>query len=166
MIEDPSGQGEATPRLATPEDAPEVARLLHDFNTEYDWPSPGVDVLTPRLSGLLCRGDTFAVLAGSPAVGVALVTLRPNVWYEGPVAVLDELYVEPAQRGRGIGAAVIEQFLDVARDRGVALIEINVDEPDVDAQRFYRRHGFSDTDGPDGDRAFYFYRELEDPVAP
>ena len=43
----------------------------------------------------------------------------------------------------------------------VDLIEINVDEPDVDAQRFYRRHGFRDTDGPDGDRAFYFHMELD-----
>ena len=157
---------EAAPRLATPEDAPEVARLLHDFNTEYDWPSPGVDVLSERLSGLLAGTDTFAVLAGSPAVAVALATLRPNVWYEGPVAVLDELYVEPERRSRGIGASVIEYFLDVARARGVDLIEINVDEPDVDAQRFYRRHGFSDTDGPDDDRAFYFYRELDEPDAP
>ncbi len=151
---------QAAPRLATSDDAPELARLLHDFNTEYDWPSPGVEVLAERLSGLLAGSDTFAVLAGSPAVGAALVTLRPNVWYEGPVAVLDELYVEPELRSQGIGAALVERFLDIARARGVDLVEINVDEPDVDAQRFYRRHGFSDTDGPDEDRAFYFYREL------
>ncbi len=155
-----------TPRLATPDDAAEVARLLHDFNTEYDWPSPGIEVLTERLSTLLATEDTFAVLAGSPAVAVALVTLRPNVWYEGCVALLDELYVEPELRGQGIGAVVIEHFLELARERGVDLIEINVDEPDVDAQRFYRRHGFSETDGPDGDRAFYFYRELAGSDAP
>ena len=160
MTADPSATSEATPRLASPSDAPELARLLHDFNAEYDWPSPGVEVLTDRLERLLAGDDTFALLAGSPPVAVALVTLRPNVWYEGRVAVLDELYVEPALRSRGIGAGLVELFVDLARERGVDLIEINVDEPDVDAQRFYRRQGFSDTDGPDGDRAFYFYREL------
>ncbi len=154
------------PRVATPDDAVELARLLHDFNTEFGWPSPGADVLAERLRLLLAGDETFAVLAGAPAVGLALVTLRPNVWYEGPVAMLDELYVEPALRNRGIGAALIERFLVEAAERRVALIEINVDEPDVDAQRFYRRHGFSEIDGPDGDRAFYFSLELDGPVAP
>ena len=109
----------------------------------------------------MLTGRLERLLAGSPAVAVALATLRPNVWYEGPVAVLDELYVEPALRSQGIGAALVERFVDIARARDVRLIEINVDEPDVDAQRFYRRHGFSETDGPDDDRALYFYRELD-----
>ena len=44
--------------------------------------------------------------------------------------------------------------------RGVELIEINVDEGDVDAQRFYQRHGFSATEPATGERAFYYAREL------
>jgi hypothetical protein len=46
---------------------------------------------------------TVAILAGSPAVAVALLTLRPTVWFEPSGAVLDERYVEPHLRGRGIG---------------------------------------------------------------
>jgi len=161
MVEQRRAGPDRTPRLGTAADVSEVARLLHDFNTEYDWPSPGVEVLAPRLTRLLAGPDTFVVLAGTPPVALALVTLRPNVWYEGPVALLDEMYVVPELRGQGIGSAVIEQFIEIARDRGVDLIEINVDEPDVDAQRFYRRHGFSDTDEPSGDRAFYFFQELD-----
>ncbi|MGB3409791.1 MAG: GNAT family N-acetyltransferase [Microthrixaceae bacterium] len=149
------------PRLATPEDAPQIARLLRDFNTEYGWPSPDVDVLASRLTRNLDAAETFAVLAGTPAIALALVTLRPSVWYEGPVAMLDELYVQPQLRSRGIGAAIIGRLLEVSRERGVQLVQINVDEPDIDAQRFYRRHGFSDTDGPDDDRAFYFHMELD-----
>ena len=83
------------PRLATVTDAAEVGRLLHDFNTEFDTPSPGADVLAGRLRVLLEGAETFAILAGDPAVAVALVTLRPNVWYAGRVALLDELYVVP-----------------------------------------------------------------------
>ncbi len=149
------------PRLATPRDAPQLARLLRDFNTEYGWPSPDADVVAVRLTRQLEGADTFSVVAGSPPVALALVTLRPNVWYDGPVAMLDELYVQPHLRRRGIGAAIIGRFLEIARERGVGLIQINVDEPDVDAQRFYRRHGFSDTDGPDHDRALYFHMELD-----
>ena len=88
------------------------------------------------------------------------MTLRPNVWYDGPVALLDELYVVPERRGQGIGSEMIELFVAECRARHVGLIEINVDESDVDAQRFYRRHGFSDVDPDSGERASYFLQEL------
>jgi GNAT superfamily N-acetyltransferase len=154
------GEHEWVPRLATTEDAAEIARLLHDFNTEFDTPSPGAGVLAPRLQELLAGDDTFAILAGSPAVGVALVTLRPNVWYDGRVALLDELYVAPQLRGQGIGSAIIELFMSISLERRVDLIEINVDEGDVDAQRFYERHGFSVTEPGSTERAFYYSQDL------
>ncbi|MGH8913772.1 MAG: GNAT family N-acetyltransferase [Acidimicrobiia bacterium] len=147
-------------RLATVEDAGEVARLLHDFNTEFNTASPGVSVLTPRLTSLLAGVSAFAVLAGDPSVSVALVTLRPHVWYEGPVAILEELYVAPELRDRGIGSTVIDLVLSTARARGVELVEINVDESDVDAMRFYERHGFTAVEPTTGEGAFYFHQEL------
>lgn len=150
----------AQPRLAPVEEAGEVARLLHQFNTEFDTPSPGVEVLTDRLRRLLVGDNTFAILAGRPAVGVALVTLRPNVWYLGPVALLDELYVVPHLRSRGIGSAIIDLLVSTARSQGVSLIEINVDEGDVDARRFYERHGFSATEPGSDERALYYSQEL------
>lgn len=147
-------------RRAGPADADVVARLLHDFNTEFDTVSPGTAVLSARLRSLLAEPGTRAYLAGDPAAGVALVTLRSNVWYDGPVALLDELYVEPERRGQALGTALIQRMLEDARDDGVSAIEINVDAPDVDAQRFYERHGFSGVDPDTGDRAFYYSLEL------
>lgn len=147
-------------RLASTDDAGTVARLLHDFNTEFDTPTPGPEWLTRRLQQLLAGDSTIALVAGEPAVGFALVTLRPNVWYEGQVALLDELYVVPALRSQGIGATLIELLVRTCRARGVELIEINVDEADVDAQRFYERHGFSGLGEVTGERAFYYEMEL------
>jgi GNAT superfamily N-acetyltransferase len=146
--------------LATVDDADELGRLLHDFNTEFDTPSPGSAILATRLRALLSSRETFAIIAGHPAVAVALVTLRPNVWYEGPVALLDELYVVPELRSQGIGSAVIELMVSTCEAHAVELIEINVDEPDVDAQRFYERHGFAATEPGSNARAFYYSREL------
>ena len=154
---------DAVVRLAGPADAPEVARLLHDFNVEFDTPSPGVEVLAARLESLLAGPETFAVLAGTPAVGVALVTTRPNVWYDGPVALLDELYVRPDLRSQGIGTRVLAAVEAEARARQVSLVEINVDEPDVDARRFYERHGWSGLEPDTGERALYYWRELPAP---
>ena len=147
-------------RRAGPADADVIARLLHDFNTEFDTPSPGVAVLADRLRSLLAAPATIAYLAGDPAVGVALVTLRTNVWYDGPVALLDELYVAPDRRGHGLGSAMIDLLLSEATDAGVSAVEINVDAGDVDAQRFYERHGFSGMDADTGERAFYYSLEL------
>ncbi len=147
------------PRRATPADAGELAQLLHDFNTEFATPTPEVAVLAERLRTLLATDQTFALVAGDPMVALALVSLRPNVWCAGPVALLEELYVVPPLRGRGIGSAIIEELLAVGRAAGFELIEINVDEVDVDAQRFYRRHGFTDEE-PGVGRASYFTQEL------
>jgi GNAT superfamily N-acetyltransferase len=149
------------PRVASAGEAEDVARLLHDFNVEFDTPTPGVEVLTSRLGDLLAGEETFAILAGAPAAALALVTLRPNVWYPGPVALLDELYVVPGLRGRGFGSKVIDLLLTHAAERSVSLIEINVDESDLDARRFYERHGFAATDPGSDERALYYFRELE-----
>lgn len=147
-------------RRATVDDAEVVAALLHDFNSEFDTPSPGTAVLAERLRVLLAGVETFALLGGEPAVGVALVTLRPNVWYAGPVALLDEMYVAPEARGGGVGGAIVDRLVADCRRAGVSAIEINVDEGDVDAQRFYERHGFSGVDPDTHERAFFYSQEL------
>ncbi len=149
-------------RLAKVQDAKVVAGLLHDFNVEFDTPTPGVEVLTSRLRWLLAGEQTFAIIAGSPAVAVALATLRPNVWYRGPVTLLDELYVVPDLRGGGIGSEIIDLLWAVARERSVSLIEIGIDEGDLDARRFYERHGFAATEPGSDERALYYVRELTD----
>jgi ribosomal protein S18 acetylase RimI-like enzyme len=147
-------------RRAGPDDAETVAQLLHDFNTEFETPTPGAAVLTRRLRSLLAEPSTIAYLAGEPVTGVALVTLRSNVWYEGPVALLDELYVAPYRRGHGLGGAMVDLLIADAKANGISAIEINVDAGDVDAQRFYERHGFSGADLDTGERAFYYSLEL------
>lgn len=151
---------EWTLRQATTDDADEVARLLHGFNSEFSTPSPGTEVLTHRLRVLLAGSETIGVLAGTPAVALALVTLRPNVWYVGRVALLDELYVVAHLRGRGIGSTIVNRLMSMMRALGVDMIEINVDEGDVDAQRFYERHGFTSSGPGSAERAFYYTQEL------
>ena len=148
-----------TVRLATVDDAPAAARLLHDFNTEFGSPTPGPAVIERRLRELLAEETTLAWLGGDPAVGIALVTLRTNVWYDGPVALLDELYVAPDWRGRGVGSAMIGALLTRAGSKNWGLVEINVDEFDHDARRFYERHGFASTEPGSDERAMYYSRE-------
>jgi ribosomal protein S18 acetylase RimI-like enzyme len=43
---------------------------------------------------------------------------------------------------------------------GIDAIESSVDEGDVDAQRFYERHGYSSIEPDTNERAFYYFLEL------
>lgn len=148
------------PRRATTADAATVARLLHDFNTEFDTPTPGPDALKRRLTYLLAGDDVVALLVGEPATGLAVLSFRPNVWYEGPVAILDELYVCPEVRGQRLGSALLAAACDLVRRRGGELMEINVDGDDTDARRFYEARGFRNTEPNRTDPLLYYFREL------
>ncbi len=147
-------------RPASSADAHVVARLLDAFNREYGDPTPGIPVLATRLERMLAGDTTLALLAGEPPVGLALLTLRPGVWYEGPVAVLDELYVAPDRRNQGLGSALLAAAEEAIQGRGGELLEIDVDGDDVDARRFYERHGYANTEPGETEQLLYYYREL------
>lgn len=147
-------------RQATPSDAAVVAELLDTFNREFDTPTPGTDVLTARLRRLLAGDLVVALLAGEPAVGVAVLSFRPDIWHEGPSAVLDELYVRPGMRGQRFGHALLEEACRLSRERGAEILAINVDGEDTDARRFYEAHGFANIEPGAAEPMFYYYRDL------
>lgn len=134
-----------TVRRATTDDAAVLARLLRDFDTEFATEVDDVPVLEQRFARLLGLADSVvAVLAedGDRPVGFALVTLRPAIWFDGPVSQLEELYVVPDLRDRGIGTQVLDLCRRLAAGMGSPEMHINVDEVDVDTRRFYERHGW------------------------
>jgi ribosomal protein S18 acetylase RimI-like enzyme len=93
-------------------------------------------------------------------VGLAVITLRPNVWFDGPVGLLDELYVAPARRNQGIGSDLLATAEKVVVERGGRLLEINVDGEDSAARRFYERHGYSCHALGQSEPELYYSREL------
>jgi GNAT superfamily N-acetyltransferase len=147
-------------RRATTADAGLVAEMLDAFNREFDTPTPGPEVLAARLRHLLAGDDVLALLTGEPAAGLAVLSFRSSVWYDGPVATLDELYVRPPLRSRRYGHALLEAACRTVRDRGGETLEINVDGEDTDARRFYEAHGFSNTEPGAPEPMFYYYRDL------
>ncbi|MCR2053854.1 GNAT family N-acetyltransferase [Actinomyces bowdenii] len=151
-------------RQATAADAPTVGRLLHDFNTEFDTPTPSAQDFAARFGELLGRGDVLVLLAdhGDEAVGMACLTLRPTPYGQGPLAELEELYVVPGLRGQSIGSALITAALERVRARDAIEMRINVDEIDTDARRFYERHGFAGTVPGTGSRMLCYLRELDE----
>jgi GNAT superfamily N-acetyltransferase len=153
----------ASVRRATPEDAEAVARLLHDFQLEYDEPSPGVEELADRYEKQLGDGSVIVLLAGAGPDGFAQLRFRPWVYSDGPRAhsYLEELYVVPQLRGKGIGRALLDTAMDVARDEGAIQMELGTSEDDVEAQSLYESAGFTNREGrPDGPVMLFYEREL------
>jgi GNAT superfamily N-acetyltransferase len=146
-------------RAAVP-DAALVAEMLDAFNREFDTPTPGAEALEARMRHLLPGEDVVALLGGEPPVGLAVLSFRPSLWWDGPVATLDELYVRPGMRGRRYGHAMLEAACQLARERGAQELEINVDGEDIDARRFYEAHGFSHTEPGAPEPMFYYYKDL------
>ncbi|MFI5495900.1 GNAT family N-acetyltransferase [Actinoplanes sp. NPDC051859] len=137
-----------------------VADMLDAFNREFDTPTPGPEVIAQRLPELIAGGRLAVLLTGEPAAGVAVISFRPNLWYDGPVALLDELYVRPELRGRRYGHALLEAACQLSLDRGADVLEINVDGEDVDARRFYEAHGFTNLEPGATEPMYFYYREL------
>jgi ribosomal protein S18 acetylase RimI-like enzyme len=155
--------GEATTQIrrAGPEDAPAIARLLDDFNREYSEPTPGVAALTGYSRQLLEAGEMTVLLAGDGPDGISLVRFRNSVWTGGPEAHLQELYVVPALRGGGIGRALLEATMELAREAGATGIDLNTGTTDTVARALYESCGFTNREGsPDGPSMLFYERDL------
>ncbi|WP_141843287.1 GNAT family N-acetyltransferase [Humibacillus xanthopallidus] len=150
--------------------------MLRDFNDEFETSGPTAAEFTTRFRSLLMRDDVLVLLAeadlhdgpvgpdGPDAhpipVGLALLTLRPTPYHDGPLAQLEELYVRPTLRDRGIGTLILVDALRRVSERGAGEMHINVDEIDVDTRRFYERHGFANIEPGTDYRMLCYVREL------
>ena len=147
-------------RRAEVADAPEVARLLHDFNTEFSSPTPGVEALTDRAQELLASGEMMVLLGGEGPDGLALVRFRSSIWASALDAYLEEFYVAPAQRGKGIGRALLEEAMNAAREAGAGRMDLGTSETDMAARALYESCGFTNREGPGGPIMLFYERDL------
>lgn len=155
------GKGDFGVRRATPGDAATVARLLHDFNTEFDEPTPSVEILTERLRELIAAGAIVVLLAGDDPDGLAQFRFLRSVWSEGLDVYLGELYVVPNRRGKGIGRALLEATMAAGREGGATHIDLNTGETDTAARALYESAGFTNREGgEDGPSMLYYERDL------
>jgi ribosomal protein S18 acetylase RimI-like enzyme len=154
-------KAEPSIRLASATDAPVFGRLLHAFNTEYGEPEPDADTIAKRAAPLIESGDVTVLFAGNGPDGFAQLRFRPSLYTGVLDAYLEELYVVPERRGRGLGRALLEAAMDHAKARGAARIELNTSETDIAARALYERTGFTNREGgPDGPIMLYYERDL------
>jgi GNAT superfamily N-acetyltransferase len=92
----------------------------------------------------LLRGRGLVLLASERGrdLGVAVVSFTWTVERGGKTCWLDELYVAPEARGRGIGRKLLRRALVESRRAGCVAMELEVVHGHSRAARLYVREGF------------------------
>ena len=95
----------------------------------------GEEVAAGRLEVLVARTE-------SGAVGVAVLAYRLNVSAAGPFASVEDLYVAPGARRRGVGRALLVAVGERCAAKGISYVEAQVPEH-AGAAAFYEALGYA-----------------------
>jgi GNAT superfamily N-acetyltransferase len=152
------GNSHLTVRRGGVDDAETVGALLHDFNREFDEPTPGAAMLAERVRRLLGAEDTTILLGGAGPDGVAVLRFRPAIWSDALECSLAELYVAPHQRGHGLGRALVEATIEEACRQGADHIELATEDTNTASRALYESLGF--TNGGHGSIHHFYQRAL------
>jgi GNAT superfamily N-acetyltransferase len=129
-------------RTATLDDAPALAAL----STHLGYPATTGE-MRERLTRIAARDDyeTFVAERDGRTVGFTGVMHGLSYVYDPPYARLLSLVVEPEERGRGTGAALVAAVERWAREHGAGQLHLTAALHRDGAHRFYERLGYERT---------------------
>ena len=131
-------------RAAGPDDVGHIARFICEL-ARYERLEHQVDCDEVRLREHLCGASPacsalLAEVAGEP-VGFALYFQTYSTFRTKPCLHLEDLFVLPEYRGRGIGLRLLRAVAAEAVARGFPRLDWNVLDWNVSAIGFYERQG-------------------------
>lgn len=117
-------------------------RPLWDAYLEF-YESELPDAVTADVFARLVAGDSLhgAIAIGDDGEAIGLVhwLFHPSTWSTSNYCYLEDLYVSPAARGLGVGAALIEHVSAEARSAGASKVYWLTHESNTTAQALYDR---------------------------
>jgi GNAT superfamily N-acetyltransferase len=133
-------------RPAEPRDLPAIVGLIREL-AEFEHLSHLVQTtaekLHPHLFGPRPAAEALVGEVEGMVVGFALFFTNFSTFLAQPGLYLEDLYVQPAHRGRGLGKALLERLGALALERGCGRFEWSVLDWNSNAIRFYERMGAS-----------------------
>ncbi|MCD9154964.1 GNAT family N-acetyltransferase [Aeromicrobium duanguangcaii] len=131
-------------RPATADDVPAMVRLVHDL-AAYER-APDECVLTEEMLHERLYGSAPALFAhvaevDGAVVGVAIWFLNFSTWDGVHGIHLEDLYVDPAHRGSGLGRALLARLAEVCVERGYSRLQWQVLDWNTPSIEFYRSLG-------------------------
>jgi ribosomal protein S18 acetylase RimI-like enzyme len=135
--------------LARPEDLAKLMGLVAAFHAEA-----GLDVsdearaaaLAPLLEGSP-HGAVYLVGPSKGPIGYIVVTFGWSVEFGGLDGFIDEIFIRPAIRGRGIASEVITSLCTMLKSVEMKALHLEVDPSTETAMRLYRRCHFRPREG-------------------
>ncbi len=130
--------------LAKPGDLDRVMALVTAFHAEEGL--DGTDearraALQPLLDGIP-HGCVYLIGPARAPLGYVVITFGWSVEFGGMDAFVDEIFIRPAVRGRGIATEVLIALPKALAQAGVRALHLEVDRENEIAQRLYARAGF------------------------
>ncbi|MBN2325618.1 MAG: GNAT family N-acetyltransferase [Candidatus Omnitrophica bacterium] len=131
-------------RTAAPEDCPAIHSMICEL-AEYENLRDAVQSTPADLSDALfgenaCAEAILAFYENQP-IGFALFFTTFSTFVGRPGIYLEDLYVKPAHRGKGVGKSLLGEIARIARERKCGRLEwavLNWNEPAI---RFYQSIG-------------------------
>ena len=135
-------------RKALPEDMPRLVALMEEFYAEAAYPlnhRRAAQAFTALLSNERL-GQVWFIQADSQDVGHVVVTLCFSMEYGGPIAFVDDLFIQRPFRRARLGAAALAEVRAFCAKCGVRALFVETGRDNMAAQALYQRAGFVDTD--------------------
>lgn len=134
-------------RQAGASDLPDLLDLMREFYVESGYlldAERGRAAFRPLLSpgGL---GQVWLADADGIVAGHLVLTFGYSMEYGGRNAIVDDLYVRPALRNRGVGKALLRRARAACLTLGVRAMHVEVGRTNEAAQAVYRGEGFQST---------------------
>ena len=132
-------------RIAEPGDIEACARLLnilfsqeHEFTPDLKKQEAGLAMIIGNPSA----GTIFVCEEEGNIIGMVSALNLVSTAIGKKVLMLEDMIVDPALRGQGIGAKLIEHVCRWAREEGYGRATLLTDGDNIPAQHFYEAHGF------------------------
>uniref|UniRef100_H3BYA5 Spermidine/spermine N1-acetyltransferase family member 2b n=1 Tax=Tetraodon nigroviridis TaxID=99883 RepID=H3BYA5_TETNG len=162
-------------RAATKEDCKEISRMIKELAV-FEEMSDQVKISHEDLErDGFCQNPFFECLVaevpeerksreGFTVVGYALYYYTYSTW-KGPSAYLEDLYVMPEFRGKGIGRGLLCKVAEVIKKKGCVRLQLSVLDWNTSAQDFYISKGAQNLTVSEGWHAIRFEGQHLDNLA-
>ena len=150
--------------VAQPEHLGLLTGLAVGFRDQLGRSSPTTVELKASIHSLIQGGEAeflVAVAKDGTGMGFAQLRYRYSMWLSACEACLEDLFVVPSHRRRGIGTSLVRHALERASEKGCASLVVDTNERNIEAVRLYNQLGFSSLSNRwEAGRQLWFRREI------
>ncbi len=131
-------------RFASKEDAPQILQLIKDL-AEYERSPLEAKATLEQIEETIFadKPTAFCHVAqdGGVVVGISIWFLNYSTWLGKPGIYLEDLYVDPAYRGKGYGLALLKELGKICVERGYERLQWWVLDWNTPSIEFYKSLG-------------------------